>query len=98
MSQTHSSYCRIEPAKASSLKSLLDRLLRSLARERQARRALREMAMLDDRVLADIGLDRSSIGFAARYGRVPGAEGPQAPRRYRDSERALYDRRFFRFL
>jgi uncharacterized protein YjiS (DUF1127 family) len=98
MSQTVSSYCRIEPSRVPGLKSLLGRLLRLFGRERQARRALREMAMLDDHMLADLGLDRSSIGFAARYGRVPGAERPQAPRRYRDSERALYDRRFFRFL
>jgi uncharacterized protein YjiS (DUF1127 family) len=98
MSQTVSTCSTHAPALSSGFRTLLDRLLRSFTRERKARRALREMAMLDDHMLADIGLDRASIGFAARYGRVPGAERQEAPRRYRDSERALYDRRLFRFL
>jgi hypothetical protein len=49
-------------------------------------------------MLADIGLDRASIGFAAKHGRVPGTGSLAEPRRHRESEPALYDRRFFSFL
>jgi uncharacterized protein YjiS (DUF1127 family) len=96
MSQILSTCPTVRPAASSGLRALLGRLLRSFTRERQARRAVREMAMLDDYMLADIGLDRGSIGFAARHGRVPGGERPQSSRQRRDSERALYDRRLLR--
>jgi uncharacterized protein YjiS (DUF1127 family) len=47
------------------LASLLqDRLLEPIARRSQRQRALAELAALDDRLLADIGLQRSDIGLA----------------------------------
>lgn len=98
MSKTVSNFYQTASAGTFGLRALLGRLLRSLGRERRARRALREMAMLDDHMLADIGLDRASIGFAAEHGRVPGTGSLAEPRRHRESEPALYDRRFFSFL
>lgn len=97
MRQTISSSFPFERDATTGFRALLKRLLHGLSRKHHARRAVREMAMLDDHMLSDIGLDRASIGLAARYGRVR-TPGDTAPRRYRDSERALYDRRLFRFL
>ena len=37
---------------------------------RRLRRDVREMMALDDRILRDIGLNRSDIDCAARYGRA----------------------------
>lgn len=47
-----------------------------LAREHHARRAVGELMALDDRMLSDIGMDRGSIGFAARYGHLPREHAP----------------------
>ncbi|HKY95435.1 MAG TPA: DUF1127 domain-containing protein [Kiloniellales bacterium] len=47
-----------------------------LRRELHARRAIEELTALDDRMLADIGLDRGSIGFAARYGHLSAEHAP----------------------
>jgi uncharacterized protein YjiS (DUF1127 family) len=45
------------------------RLVAALARELAARRAMRSLASLDDRMLRDIGLDRGQIDHAVRRGR-----------------------------
>jgi uncharacterized protein YjiS (DUF1127 family) len=41
----------------------------ALAKELAARRAMRSLASLDDRLLRDIGLDRGQIDHAVRQGR-----------------------------
>jgi uncharacterized protein YjiS (DUF1127 family) len=43
-----------------------------LARQRRLRRLEYELERLDDRTLKDIGLDRSEIGPAIRWGRKAG--------------------------
>ena len=40
-----------------------------IAARRRLRRAIKEMMALDDRILRDIGLRRSEVEFAARFGR-----------------------------
>jgi uncharacterized protein YjiS (DUF1127 family) len=40
-----------------------------IAARRELRRAIKEMMALDDRILRDIGLKRSDIELAARFGR-----------------------------
>jgi uncharacterized protein YjiS (DUF1127 family) len=40
-------------------------------KERQARRDIRELMYLDDRMLADVGLTRAEVKNCARYGRLP---------------------------
>jgi uncharacterized protein YjiS (DUF1127 family) len=42
----------------------------ALVRELAARRAMRTLADLDERMLRDIGLERGQIGYAARRGRM----------------------------
>ena len=44
-------------------------LIRGFAAWRRYRSAVRELAQLDDRILADIGLNRTQIRQAARHGR-----------------------------
>ena len=44
-------------------------LVSAVAKEWSARRAVHALASLDDRMLRDIGLERSQIGFAVRSGR-----------------------------
>ena len=44
-------------------------LVTAVAREWSARRAVEALASLDDRMLREIGLERSQIGFAVRSGR-----------------------------
>ena len=54
--------------------ALLRPLARALARLRhewRMRRDIDHLLALDDRMLADIGLSRSMIEYAARHGRFP---------------------------
>jgi uncharacterized protein YjiS (DUF1127 family) len=44
-------------------------LIRAIAAWRRYRTAVQELAQLDDRILADIGLNRTQIRQAARHGR-----------------------------
>jgi uncharacterized protein YjiS (DUF1127 family) len=44
-------------------------LIQALARELELRRAMRELATLDDYMLHDIGLTRSDIEREVRFGR-----------------------------
>ncbi len=43
--------------------------LAALAQRRLRRRAMQELERLDDRILRDIGVTRSEIGYVVRYGR-----------------------------
>jgi uncharacterized protein YjiS (DUF1127 family) len=43
--------------------------LASITKRHRLRRAARELESLDDRLLKDIGVSRSAIGAAVRYGR-----------------------------
>jgi uncharacterized protein YjiS (DUF1127 family) len=45
------------------------RLFRQAQAEWQHRRAMKELYQLDDRMLRDIGLDRSEVPRVARFGR-----------------------------
>ena len=59
---------------ASSGRTLLTWIRRRIAeirKNRQIRRDLEELLALDDRLLADIGLHRCDVEYAARYGRRP---------------------------
>ncbi len=47
---------------------VISTLLRSFAQWRRYRSAVRELSALDDRILSDIGLNRSLIRQAARFG------------------------------
>jgi uncharacterized protein YjiS (DUF1127 family) len=47
------------------------RIVRAVANETRCRRAIRQMRMRDDRMLADIGLRRDGISRAARQGQPP---------------------------
>jgi uncharacterized protein YjiS (DUF1127 family) len=42
----------------------------TLAKELAARRAMRTLSSLDERMLRDIGLERGQIDYAARRGRI----------------------------
>lgn len=53
----------------------------ALLREIRVRRSMNELACLDDALLHDMGLDRSSIEDAVRHGRTPEAGLPILPRR-----------------
>ena len=59
---------------ASHLVAALQRLRSAIEAERQARRAVIELERLDDRMLRDIGIDRSEIDRVVR--------GTRATRRY----------------
>ena len=49
--------------------TMIATLWSGLGRRYRNRRAIAELAALDDRLLRDIGLVRSEIEFAVRYGR-----------------------------
>ncbi len=51
------------------LGALARAILASFAERRRARRTRAQLAALSDRLLADIGLERSDIARVARYGR-----------------------------
>jgi uncharacterized protein YjiS (DUF1127 family) len=44
-------------------------LAAAIAREVRVRRAMRDLAMMDEHMLRDIGLTRAEIGHATRFGR-----------------------------
>ena len=46
------------------------RLTRLVANEYRIRRGTRELLALDDQMLRDIGLDRGSVEYAARFGQA----------------------------
>ena len=48
---------------------LFGRLIAAIRRDLQAQQATRELAAMDDRMLADIGLTRADIPRVARRGR-----------------------------
>jgi|SRR5262245_57965167 len=62
----------------SSLVAAPRRVAAALAKELAARRAMRSLASLDDRLLRDIGLDRGQIDHAVRQGRQAAKEAVEA--------------------
>ena len=44
-------------------------LAAAIAREMRVRRAMRDLAMMDEHMLRDIGITRAEIGHATRFGR-----------------------------
>ena len=52
-----------------------------IGRKRRGRRSIEVLRTLDDRLLADIGVDRCSIGFAACHGRLPRTSMPRSQQR-----------------
>ena len=55
---------------APSVARILVRIVRAIAREHRIRRDTRELMTMSDHMLKDIGLTRSPIGYAVRFGRV----------------------------
>lgn len=55
---------------APSLARILVRMVRAIAREHRIRRDTRELMTMSDHMLKDIGLTRSQIGYAVRFGRL----------------------------
>jgi len=53
------------------LATLAKRSIAQIKWERHVRRGIDALMALDDRMLADIGLTRGAIEYAARYGRLP---------------------------
>ena len=56
--------------------SLIGRVWQRLRKEIAARRAMQSLASLDDRMLRDIGIERSQICHASRHGRETLARAP----------------------
>jgi uncharacterized protein YjiS (DUF1127 family) len=59
-----------EPWRA-ALADSIKRWVAGIKNERRVRGAVNELAALDDRMLADIGLTRDDVTYAARHGRLP---------------------------
>jgi uncharacterized protein YjiS (DUF1127 family) len=69
-----------------ALASLAKRWIGQIRWERQVRRGIHALMALDDRMLADMGLTRGAVEYAARHGDLPTrvnneAVGRSAPRR-----------------
>jgi uncharacterized protein YjiS (DUF1127 family) len=54
---------------AASIARMLAALARGIAQEVRIRRDARQLMLMSDRMLKDIGLTRAEIGGAVRYGR-----------------------------
>jgi uncharacterized protein YjiS (DUF1127 family) len=54
-----------------ALANLAERWIAQISSEWQVRRGIDALMALDDRMLADIGLTRGAVEYAARYGRLP---------------------------
>jgi uncharacterized protein YjiS (DUF1127 family) len=54
-----------------TLSRAVRRRIAQLAERRRLRRDTHALLALDDRMLADVGLGRSDVEFAVRYGRLP---------------------------
>lgn len=50
--------------------SVVKQMMAALIRELRSRRGARDLGRLDDRMLRDIGLRRSGLDAAARFGRA----------------------------
>jgi len=59
-----------EPWRA-ALANLIKRWGARIKNERRVRDAMNELAALDDRMLADIGLSREDVEHVVRHGRLP---------------------------
>ncbi len=68
-SQTVSLNCN---ARRGTGADLLMRLSAWLRQRREVRRSKAELSVLDDRLLADIGIERHEMGEVARLGHLPG--------------------------
>jgi uncharacterized protein YjiS (DUF1127 family) len=55
---------------APSFGRILVPFVRAIARERRIRRDTRQLMTMSDHMLKDIGLTRSQIGYAVRFGRL----------------------------
>lgn len=66
------------------MSAALATVIRALAAEWRVRGAIRELELLDDRRLRDLGLTRMTIERAVRRGRGPGADVPRATGASRD--------------
>jgi uncharacterized protein YjiS (DUF1127 family) len=79
-SATDDEVWRTDRRKASAFDSVFRWLARLLAEQRY-RKAIHELECLDDRLLTDIGITRSGINYAVRYGVNEIASAPR-PARY----------------
>jgi len=63
-------------AASGHLQRSLKRAFGGIGRKRRGLRSIDTLRTLDDRQLADIGVDRCSLGFAACHGRMPKRQVP----------------------
>jgi len=76
--RSHSDGAGRPQALAGRLAAAARRVTAGLAKELAARRAMRSLASLDDRMLRDIGLERGQIDHAVRKGRQGAKRGTDA--------------------